>query len=312
MTFVERVAAVQALGFMPRQAAFLTTVALFSGYCLRRQYAAFIGRNQGQLTRDFLDRLVDRSLARRITYRAHRGSIYHVFGRRLYAAIGEENNRNRRHASPPLTARKLMLFDFVLAHRDLEWYATEADKVDLFVNRLGLPEAVLPQRTYTPRTPHSPLAPNTTRYWIQKLPIFLRGAPPIVNFVCIITDPHASSIGTFVREHAPLLRHVPTWALNALIPQRVATVDACQTAYHRALAAASLSSMRKEDLEWFDRTRQLVSRGELRDLAVGDLTRYRELAALVPRRLDVRSAGPLVLQWLPHSYSQFGSFAGIV
>jgi hypothetical protein len=43
MTAEERVQAVQALGFLPRQARFLMTVALHSGYCLRRQYMTFTG-----------------------------------------------------------------------------------------------------------------------------------------------------------------------------------------------------------------------------------------------------------------------------
>ena len=43
MTFDERVQALEPLGFTPRQTRFLVTVALHSGYCLRRQYSAFAG-----------------------------------------------------------------------------------------------------------------------------------------------------------------------------------------------------------------------------------------------------------------------------
>jgi hypothetical protein len=42
MTFDERVAALAPLGFTPRQTRFLVTAALHSGYCLRRQYLAFL------------------------------------------------------------------------------------------------------------------------------------------------------------------------------------------------------------------------------------------------------------------------------
>jgi hypothetical protein len=41
MTFDERVQALQPLGLTPRQTRFLVTVALHSGFCVRRQYAAF-------------------------------------------------------------------------------------------------------------------------------------------------------------------------------------------------------------------------------------------------------------------------------
>jgi hypothetical protein len=302
VTLSERVTAVSSLGFTPRQAAFLTIVALHSGYCLRRQYAAFTGQKHGKNVRDFLDGLVDRGLAQRLTFRADRGSIYHVFGRRLYAAIGQEDNRNRRHAGPALVARKLMLLDFVLTMPNADWYATEADKVDLFLNRLRLPPSALPQRTYQPRLssrapapapvadPGRPVAPvdaATTRYCIQKLPLFVHGSPPSVHFVCVVTDPHASAVDTFVKEHAAVLRHLRSWTLHIVAPRGVATEAACTSAYQQAMATASLASIDHEELEWLNRTRGLVVRGDLRELAVDDLRRYRDLAVRVDRRLQI-------------------------
>src|SRR5689334_17295205 len=100
------------MSFTERQAQFLTLVGLHSGYCLRRQYATFTGIAYGKNVRDFLDDLVARQLARRLTFRRDRGHIYHLFSRSLYSAIQQQDNRNRRHASPALIARKLMLLDF--------------------------------------------------------------------------------------------------------------------------------------------------------------------------------------------------------
>ena len=65
MTFDERVRALEPLGFTPRQTRFLVTVALHSGYCLRRQYVAFAGLQYGKNVRDFLDELVDAPARRR-------------------------------------------------------------------------------------------------------------------------------------------------------------------------------------------------------------------------------------------------------
>lgn len=295
MTFAERAAAVQALGFTPRQAAFLTIVVLNGGYCLRRQYSG-----------DFLDQLVERKFAERIAFRPDRGSIYHVIGRSVYAAIHQDSHRIRRQASPPVIARKVMVLDFVLAHPELDWYATDADKMDLFVNRLGIPPDVLqPQLLGQKRTN----VLSTTRYWIQKLPVFV--ADRAVHFVCLVLDPQASGIEPFVREHAPLLRHLPSWSLHAVSPERVTTDGACNAAYQRALVAASLASVSKADLAWYTSSRELVAAGNLRDLTVSDLNRYRTLTATIGTRLDIRGIGPLVLHPLPHSYSQFGSFAGL-
>ena len=59
MTFAERIQDVISLGpgsgFTDQQAKFIVTVALHSGYCLRRQYSAFTGRQYGQNVCDFLD-----------------------------------------------------------------------------------------------------------------------------------------------------------------------------------------------------------------------------------------------------------------
>ena len=70
MTFDDRAQAVMALGFTDRQARFLVTVALHSGYCLRRQYEAFAGVRSGQNVRAFLDGLVTRGVAERCAGRA--------------------------------------------------------------------------------------------------------------------------------------------------------------------------------------------------------------------------------------------------
>jgi hypothetical protein len=311
MTFSDRIAAVVALGFNPRQAAFLTTVALHGGYCLRRQYGTFTGQKYGKTVCDFLDRLVDEQLATRVTFRADRGGIYHLFARRLYLAIGEENNRNRRPTTPAVIARKLMLLDFVLANRGYDWYATEREKRELLVKRLEVPETILPHRTYTPTSASGAPAVNTTRYLIQKLPIFLSGQPSLVNFVCVVVDPHATAIDAFIREHVALLCCLPHWALHAVVPRNVASRRACVVAYDRALAALSYAQASPDDVAWFERVREVVERGELRQLGVRDLQRYRELST----RVRVPGArfipGALTVHELPHRYQQFGSLAGL-
>ena len=132
MTFGERVEALEPLGFSHRQTEFLVTVALHSGFCLRRHYMAFAGLKYGAGVRDFLDRLVARGLARRSQFRADRGHVYHLHNTHIYAAINQDDNRNRRRTSPALIARKLMLLDYVLGEPNADWYATEQDKVALF------------------------------------------------------------------------------------------------------------------------------------------------------------------------------------
>lgn len=116
MTFDERVRALEHLGFNEAQTRFIVTVALHSGFCLRRHYAKLTGLKYGAGVRGFLDRLVGRGLARRHDFRRDRGHVYHLHHTGIYTAIGQDDNRNRRHTSPALIARKLMLFDYVLDH----------------------------------------------------------------------------------------------------------------------------------------------------------------------------------------------------
>src|SRR5206468_12216986 len=111
MTLNDRINAVAGFGFTARQARFLVTVALHSGYCLRRQYEAFAGIQYGKNVRDFLDGLVTAGVATRFTGRADRGHVYHLRARTLYRALGDEDNRHRRVASAAHLARKRMVLD---------------------------------------------------------------------------------------------------------------------------------------------------------------------------------------------------------
>ena len=218
MTFDERVRALGLLGFTERQTRFLVTVALHGGFCLRRQYMAFAGVKYGAGVRDFLDRLVAQKLATRVDFRRDRGHVYHLQASAVYDAIGQPDNRNRRHVSTALVARKLMLLDYVLAHPDREWFATEEDKVALFTERFGVSRLALPQRLYV-ATRHG--IPPTTRYFIHKLPIAVSEHPPAVSFVWLVTEVSGEAFEQFVHDHVPLLSELPQWRLVAVAPRHI-------------------------------------------------------------------------------------------
>ena len=100
----------------------------------------------------------------------------------VFKAIGEEDNRNRRWRQPYPVKVKLMGLDFVLAHQQHHYLATEAEKLDYFAGTLGLNRSYLPQRNYRSRHGRN----ITTRYFVDKFPLFLSGAPsapsPVVGF----------------------------------------------------------------------------------------------------------------------------------
>src|SRR5690349_4621481 len=121
----DRCQALEMLGYTARQAQFLVLVALHGGHFLRRHYVAFPGRGHGLAAVRFLAQCVARDHVRVWPYGRH-GHVFHLFARPLYAAIGEEDNRNRRSAEWDAVIRKLMTLDFVLAHPAARFLSTEA------------------------------------------------------------------------------------------------------------------------------------------------------------------------------------------
>ncbi|MEQ1759615.1 MAG: hypothetical protein ABL986_14960, partial [Vicinamibacterales bacterium] len=270
VTFEERVQAVEALGLQPRQARFLVHVALHSGYCLRRHYTDYTGTRKGKNTQHFFEDLVARGLATRLRFRADRGDIFHVHHPGLYRALALDHNRNQRHVSPALIARRLMLLDVVLSQPNVPWLATESDKVAIFTGEFHIALEDLPRRTLVARD-----APPTTRYFLHKLPIALVGTPPEPHFVHLATDTTVPAFIRFLREHARLLSALPTWAVIVAHPRHVLGQSAWKAALIKLQldTTSSLSPALSRDLERYFATRKAVERHQLAGLSVADLQR---------------------------------------
>jgi hypothetical protein len=87
--------------------------------------------------------------------------------------LGQGDNRNRRPREWTALKNKIMGLDFVLAHRDVRYLATEQDKLDYFTATLGLDRSVLPGKCY--RAHRRPAI--TARYFVDKYPLFLAEEP---------------------------------------------------------------------------------------------------------------------------------------
>ncbi len=331
MTLDDRARALEPLGFTPRQARFLTTVALHGGYCLRRQYAAFAHVAYGKNVCDFLESLVERRLAARFISRADRGHVYHVHARAIYRLIGQPDNRNRRQgSSAAVIARRLMLLDYVLRHAEIAWLATEDEKVALFVGEFGVPPADLPQLVFAaPR----PGAAATVRYFPHKLPLARIAEPPSVQFVCLTTDIRGRQLDDFLRDHAALLRWLPAWTVVALAPKTSPGLPACEMVFARfAGRRYAILGAPVDDIRWYVATRRAVDQGDWARLSVADLDRFRRLrerldtpamdacyrawltrgdAVWDRQNFETPGAGRLVTEVLPFDYSQFGSMPGV-
>lgn len=330
-TLADRAQAIEPLGFSPRQARFLATVALHSGYCLRRQYEVSAGVRYGKNVRAFLDDLVTRGLAERSIRRADRGHVYHLHGRRLYRVLGLDTSRHRRPVSAAGVARRLMVLDHVLATPGIEWLATDADKVALCVEHLGVAPSALPQQA----CPTSRTGGTTgVRYFPHRWPIAVAGQPPRVHLVALVTDALGRTLVSFLADHAALLGSLPAWTVVAVAPKTSTALATCHDTFQRFLARPrSTVGSRIDDIRWHLATRRAVEQGEWARLSVVDLDRFRgERQRLESADIDalyrdwvvrgdaalqaraagsVVSGGQLITAVLPFDYSQFGSLPGV-
>ena len=203
-TFAERAATLRGLGWTERQAEWLALVCLHSGVFTRRQYADCY-RVCRQRADQVTVALIGAGIAREARFpdrRAYRPTgVCHIHARPLYRALGIENNRHRKPASPEITMRRLLSLDYVLEHQDLPWLPTEPEKLAYF-QRLRIPVTTLPQRVYRgSRTDRS-----THRYFPLKLPIAGNGTT--TTFVCTDTadriPPRTAGICSWALAHAAL------------------------------------------------------------------------------------------------------------
>ena len=336
VAFDDRVRALEPLRLARRQTEFVVTVALHGGYCLQRQYDAFVSRPHGQVACNFFDRLMEERLATRIQMARHRGYIYHLHAKGLYRALGQEDNRNRRSASAAQIARKLMVLDYVLATDSREWLATEQDKVAALTNRLKVPAVDLPQRHF--RSRNGSRTP-TDRYFLNKLPIRVCDGDSRVEFAYLVLDKSGAGFETFLKDHARLFRGLRSSTIICICPRDFDGLPACRRVFPGAVETMITSGhgeFDRDDLQWFFRKRPDVDRNDLRAFSIADLDRYRELrnqfateefeqlfrswqalgdVALIDdeRRRDSSPVPQvnMVEYTLPFAYEQFGSWPGL-
>jgi hypothetical protein len=214
MTNEERIFALQNWGYTRRQATFLCTVALHSGYFLRRQYHEFLGQKPGASA----ERLIQRALAKghiRIHGSANRTLIYHLGARSVYEVLADDGNPNQRWRQPSSVRTKLMGLDFVLAHPQHRYLATEDEKLDFFCSTLGLGQDCLFARDYPSR--HT-MGPQRTRYFVDRFPIFVTSAAanvgPLVSF-CYVDGARAkpSGFATYLGHYHALFSSLAAFEL---------------------------------------------------------------------------------------------------
>jgi len=257
-------------GYTARQATFLALVARHGGYFLRRQYVAFTGHGHGLATVRFLRHLVDRNHARPVSTPG--GAAFHLFARPLYAALGEEHNRNRRQAEWDAVSRKLLALDFVLDHREHTFYATEREKA-AHLTALRIGRDLWPSRSYAARRRGgSP----TTRFFVDKMPWYRTTRDPQLWLAYVDTEQTLSGFETFLLQYRPLLSVLSsgvTYVSGAADSRGVTAL------FTRVLAKRTVFAPTVRDLVFYFRVRRDIETGRSAYAPRDELQRFEGLSS---------------------------------
>jgi hypothetical protein len=318
---VERSRPPEQFGYTPRQAQFVLLVTLHGGYFVRRQYVTFTGRTHGQAAVRLIAAAVQRAHVRALPFGRH-GHVFHVCARPVYAAIGQEHNRNRRPAEWIAVVRKLMTLDFVLASPQARFWATEEDKVAL-LSELGVRPDVWPAKRYAPRRPSGPM---TTRYFVDKMPWFRLSDDARLWFTYVDAERTLKGFETFVVQYRNLLTAM---SAGVVYVGAGAWPGPVEHVFRRTVVRRD-SPIAFSDVAFAEycRLRRDVEAGHLHSLSVEDIRRFRDgrskfagpaLDELYSRRLhecdvvgssaivserQVTTDCPLRVHRLPFSYGQ--------
>jgi hypothetical protein len=258
MTHEERIRRIVTFGFTERQAAFLVEVMLHSGFFLGRQYCTFARIVRGQKMVDFLDKLTSRRLATPYLCGHSKARVYHLHNTSLYDAIEQRDVRFRKRMALGRALERLMILDHVLMYREFHWLGSEHDKVAHFLTTTSLDRDALPRLTFGAE-------PNVTvRHFPDKLPIGVSRDGRRHAFLYLLVNPLSLDFRVFLRRHAELLRALPAWSVQLLVPidqpdpdgraKRLA--EHYESAFRQELATP-LDTVTANELRWFWEARAL-------------------------------------------------------
>ena len=157
------------LGWSGPEAEWIALVCLHSGIFTRSQFCHYFDAWRSRAQR-FVEALLDRGVATEAATPMVAGGARacQITSKPIYRALGVENIRHRRKASPNVVMRRLLSLDYVLEHPGAGWLPTEPEKVRCF-EALGLDRGLMPRRIYRGTVG------NRKRYFVLKLPVAVDG-----------------------------------------------------------------------------------------------------------------------------------------
>ena len=181
----------QKFGYTEHEAAFLYLVGMHSGYFLRRQFLAFVQRDNGAMAQRFLAKSTHLGHVVAIEYAAGR-HIYHLKSRIVYRVLAKENSQLRRTKADREIKSRLMQLDYVLDHFGTQFLDLDQSKTKLVQQLVRGRSDLLPE---------NPPGNNRPRPFFEPFPIAVR-QHPFTNSSLIslaFVDDGLRSISAFVR-----------------------------------------------------------------------------------------------------------------
>jgi hypothetical protein len=206
-------------GFNEQEARFLFLAATHSGYFTRHQFLRFTDQTKGCLVHRFTTKLLTQHHAKATQY-GRKTYVFKLTSRKLFDLIGKQALRDHRSHTADFIGTRLLILDFVLAHPDLQYLESQAEKLKFFHEQLGVPAGLFPVQT--DRT--EGLDPSLNRFFKDRFPVFVsarNGGTGSALPTFVYCDPAHHGISWFagyLDRHHVLLRRLPGFNLVYATP----------------------------------------------------------------------------------------------
>jgi hypothetical protein len=198
--------------------------------------------------------------------------VFHLCTRPLYAALGQEHNRNRREAEWDAVVRKVMTLDFVLAHPTARFVATEGEKSTL-LQELRVRERVWPSRKYAPTRAGSSLM---TRYFVDKMPWCREISDARLWIVYVDAEVTLRGFETFLKQYRGVLSALSSGVIYASPAPWSGPV---RRVFDKVIVGSEAQCQDPAAFRDYCELRARIEANEWAAISVADLQRYRMLDA---------------------------------
>ena len=176
---------------------FLYLIATQSGYFFHKHYADFLGIAPNKRTAALIEKALRYGHIMQREYEHGHYKLYHLFSRRIYERLGQDNSSLRKPGSVNLAMTRLMVTSFIVSHPNETYFDSETAKVEHFTQKFGIPAETLPQKKFRSRADQD----LVTRYFVEKFPIFIEKP----------SDPNSPVVFTYFEDCIPSLERFKSY-----------------------------------------------------------------------------------------------------